>query len=85
MTLTAGKTFLDGAVSLSGYLNYRQSEQVNLGDRSLSACEVTQTIATGVLNCTRSTYTQAGTIVRAGSVGQHVGQRSQRVGPVRAV
>ncbi|WP_294219305.1 TonB-dependent receptor, partial [uncultured Sphingomonas sp.] len=66
VTLTAGKTFLDGAVSLSGYLNYRQSDQVNLGDRSLSACEVTQTIATGVLNCTRSTYTQAGTIVPGG-------------------
>ncbi|MFG6283626.1 TonB-dependent receptor domain-containing protein [Sphingomonas sp. S6] len=66
LTLTAGKTFLDGAVSLSGYLNYRQSDQVNLGDRSLSACEVTQTIATGVLNCTRSTYTQAGTIVPGG-------------------
>ncbi|WP_241491777.1 TonB-dependent receptor domain-containing protein [Sphingomonas endophytica] len=66
VTLTAGRTFLDGALSVSGYLNYRQSDQVNLGDRSLSACEVTQTVATGLLNCTRSTYTQVGTIVPGG-------------------
>ncbi|MEH3159262.1 MAG: TonB-dependent receptor [Sphingomonas taxi] len=66
VTATAGKTLFDGAVSVSAYVNYRQSDQVNLGDRSLAACEVTQTIATGALNCTRSTYTQAGTIVPGG-------------------
>ncbi|MEH3121831.1 MAG: TonB-dependent receptor [Sphingomonas phyllosphaerae] len=66
VTLSAGKTFLDGALSISGYANYRHSDQVSLGDRSLSACEVSQTLATGALNCTRSTYTQVGTIIPGG-------------------
>lgn len=66
VTLSAGKTFLDGALSISGYANYRRSDQVSLDDRSLSACEVSQTIATGALSCTRSTYTQVGTIVPGG-------------------
>ena len=66
LTLTAGKSFFDGALNITSYFNYRHSDQVNLGDRSLSACEVSQTLATGVLNCTRSTYTQVGTIVPGG-------------------
>jgi outer membrane receptor protein involved in Fe transport len=63
LSFTAGKTLFDGAVSISGFVDYRSSQQVSLGDRSISACEVTQVIATGVLNCSRSTYTQVGTIV----------------------
>ncbi|MBB4619372.1 TonB-dependent receptor plug domain-containing protein [Sphingomonas abaci] len=66
LTLTAGKTLFGGALNVSGFVNYRQSNQVSLGDRSYSACEVSQAIATGALNCTRSTYTQVGTIVPGG-------------------
>ena len=66
ISLTAGKSFFDGALNIMSYVNYRHSDQVNLGDRSLSACEVSQTLATGALNCTRSTYTQVGTIVPGG-------------------
>ncbi|WP_243848286.1 TonB-dependent receptor domain-containing protein [Sphingomonas insulae] len=63
VSLTAGKSLFNGDVNVSGFVNYRQSDQVSLDDRTTSACEVSQVVATGVLNCTRSTYTQAGTIV----------------------
>lgn len=66
VSLAAGKTLFDGRVNITGFVNYRASDQVSLGDRSYSACEVTQTVATGALNCTRSTYTQVGTIVPGG-------------------
>lgn len=63
LSFTAGKTLFDGAVNITGFAAYRSSSQVSLGDRATSACEVTQTIATGALSCTRSTYTAAGTIL----------------------
>ncbi len=63
VTLAVGRTLFGGDVNISGFVNYRQSQQVSLDDRSTSACEVSQVIATGVLNCTRSTFTQTGTIL----------------------
>jgi outer membrane receptor protein involved in Fe transport len=70
LSLTAGKSLLDGALNLSSFVDYRASSQVSLVDRSLSVCEVTQKIATGALSCSRSTYTAAGTIIPGGTGGR---------------
>ncbi|HEX8484929.1 TonB-dependent receptor domain-containing protein [Sphingomonas sp.] len=65
-SLAAGKTLFDGALNITGFVNYRASEQVNLADRSSAACEVTQPTRDGPLTCTRSTYTTTGTILPQG-------------------
>ncbi|MGR6328248.1 TonB-dependent receptor domain-containing protein [Sphingomonas sp. XXL09] len=66
LSLALGKTLFGGAVNITGFVAYRASESIGIGDRSNGACEVTQKVSTGVLTCTRSTYTPAGTIVPGG-------------------
>jgi len=63
VSLAAGKTFFGDAVNITGFVNYRESDQVSLGARSYSACEATQPVRDGPLSCTVSTYTPNGTIV----------------------
>lgn len=63
LSLAAGKNLFGGAVNVTGFVNYRHADQVSIGDRSYSACEVTQPVKDGPLSCTVSTYTPVGTIV----------------------
>jgi len=63
LSLAAGKTLFGDAVNITGFVNYRASDQVSLGARSYSACEVTQAVRDGPLACTVSTYTPNGTVV----------------------
>ena len=63
VTLTAGKSFLDDRVNLTGFFSYRQADLLPQGARSWSACEVTQPSKDAALTCTRSQYTQVGTII----------------------
>ncbi|WP_294326649.1 TonB-dependent receptor [uncultured Sphingomonas sp.] len=63
VTMTAGKSFLDNRVNLTGFFSYRQSDLLPQGARSWSACEVTQPTKDAALTCTRSQYTQVGTII----------------------
>lgn len=63
VTLTAGKSFFDNRVNLTGFFSYRQAELLPQGSRSWSACEVTQPSKDAALTCTRSQYTQVGTII----------------------
>ncbi len=51
VTLTGGVKLFDGALRVSGFVNYRESEAVSLSDRSNSGCYVTQLTADGPLSC----------------------------------
>ncbi|WP_082457005.1 TonB-dependent receptor domain-containing protein [Sphingomonas sp. Leaf23] len=63
VTLTAGKSLLDDRVNLTGFFSYRQADLLPQGSRSWSACEVTTPTRDSALSCTRSQYTQVGTII----------------------
>ncbi len=63
ISLAAGVNLFDNRVNFSSFINYRQSDLVQLVDRSNSVCEVTQPSNTAPLSCTRASYTPAGTII----------------------
>lgn len=63
VTLTAGKKLLDDRLKISGFVNYRTSELVRTGDRSIAACPLAQLTKDGPLTCSPvSTYSPAGYI-----------------------
>ena len=72
ISLSAGTNLFDDRVNISGFVNYRQSDLVRLGDRSTAICEVVQPSNTAPLSCSRASFTPAGTIIpQAGaSAGQ---------------
>jgi outer membrane receptor protein involved in Fe transport len=63
ITLTAGKNLFNDRVNITGFVNYRQSDLVQLRDRSTSACEVTQPTNTAPLSCTPSTFPAVGLVI----------------------
>lgn len=63
VTLSAGKSMFDGRVNLTGFVSYRDVALLPQGSRSWSACEVTTPTRDSALACTRSQYTQVGTII----------------------
>ncbi len=63
VTVSFGKNLLDGAVNITGFVNYRHSEIVPLADRSYSSCEVTQPTRDGPLACSIASFTPNGTII----------------------
>ncbi|MBW6529573.1 TonB-dependent receptor [Sphingomonas sp. RRHST34] len=69
VTLTAGKKLFDGALRLSGFVNYRKTEEVGLTDRSNAGCYLTQLQANGPLSCglTPSSSTSGLITPRAGA------------------
>lgn len=62
VTLTAGKSLLDGRLHLTGFVDYRHADLVPYGNRSTSACQLLQSVKDGPLSCQRSTYTPLGYI-----------------------
>ena len=62
ITLTAGTKLLDGALRVSGFVNYRHSDIVPYDARSSSACQLVQTGKDGPLSCSLSTYSRSGYI-----------------------
>ncbi len=60
VTLTAGKKLFDGALRVSGFVNYRHTDIVDYDARSSSACQLVQTGKDGPLSCTLSTYSTSG-------------------------
>jgi outer membrane receptor protein involved in Fe transport len=63
VTLSLGKNLFGGAVNLTGFANYRQSNLLRLADRSYAACEAVQSVRDGPLSCSAATFTGAGTII----------------------
>lgn len=63
LSLAAGVNLFDNRVNLSSFINYRQSDMVQLVDRSHSFCEVIQPTNTSPLSCSFATVTPAGTII----------------------
>ncbi|WP_033922182.1 TonB-dependent receptor domain-containing protein [Sphingomonas sp. 37zxx] len=63
VSATGGINLLDGAVNITGFVNYRQSGIVPLSARSTSACEVTQPTKDGPLACSLASFVPAGTII----------------------
>ncbi len=62
ITVTAGKKLFDGALRVSGFVNYRHTDIVPYDARSSSACQLVQTGKDGPLSCTLSTYSRSGYI-----------------------
>lgn len=60
VTVTAGKSFFEDRLHLSGFANYRRANLVPYSARETSACQLTEVSKDGDLNCTASTYTPAG-------------------------
>ena len=71
-TLTAGTKLFD-ALSISGFVNFRNADLVPYGARSTSACQLRQTGKDGPLSCSLSTYSISGFIEPL--VGQFAGTR----------
>lgn len=61
-TLTAGTKLLNGALHVSGFVNFRKADLVPYGSRSTSACQLLQTGKDGPLSCSLSTYSISGYI-----------------------
>ena len=51
LTLTAGTKLFDGALHLSGFVNYRKTDEVPLTSRSNAGCYLTQLQMNGPLSC----------------------------------
>ncbi len=73
VSLAAGTNLFNDRVNLTGFINYRQSNPIELVDRSYSVCEAVQPTNTSPLGCSRASFTPAGTIVpqsgpRAGQI-----------------
>ena len=64
LTVTAGTKLFDDRLKVSGFFNYKTADQVNLADRSSSACYLLQTSKDGPLSCQLSTIRRAATSVR---------------------
>ena len=62
-TLTAGTKLLNGALHLSGFVNFRKADLVPYGARSTSACQLLQTGKDGPLSCSLSRYSVSGFII----------------------
>ena len=62
ITLTAGTKLFGGALRVSGFVNYRQANDVPYDARSTSACQLVQTGKDGPLSCSLSTYSPSGYI-----------------------
>ena len=62
LTVTAGTKLFDDRLKVSGFFNYKTADQVNLADRSSSACYLLQTSKDGPLSCQLSTYSPSGYI-----------------------
>jgi iron complex outermembrane receptor protein len=60
ITLTYGKHLFDDALTLSGFVNYRDADLVPYSDRATSACQLTQSVVDGPLSCSISTYSPSG-------------------------
>lgn len=60
ISLTAGKKFFDGNLSLNGYVNYRKAELVPYSARETSACQLVESVKDGPLTCSVSTYSPSG-------------------------
>ncbi|KQN00607.1 TonB-dependent receptor [Sphingomonas sp. Leaf25] len=60
LTLSAGTKLFDGALSVMGFVNYRQSDLVPYDSRASSACQLVEAGIDGPLSCSVSTYTQYG-------------------------
>lgn len=63
VTASFGKNLFDGAVNITGFVNYRDSALIRTADRSYSACEVTQPTRDGPLVCSVASFTPNGTII----------------------
>lgn len=61
-TLTAGTKLLEDRLSISGFVDYRQTSFLAYSDRSSSACQLLQTGKDGPLSCSTSTYSVSGYI-----------------------
>ncbi|SDF43896.1 TonB dependent receptor [Sphingomonas carotinifaciens] len=68
ITLTAGKKLFGDALSLMGFVNYRQADVVDYSARSSSPCQLVENGKDGPLSCTLSTYSPSGYIQPAGTV-----------------
>ncbi len=73
VTLTAGTKLFDGALRVSGFVNYRQANDVPYDARSSSACQLVQTGKDGPLSCSLSTYSPSGYISPRSGANSGVG------------
>ncbi|KQU45188.1 TonB-dependent receptor [Sphingomonas sp. Leaf339] len=62
VSLTAGTSLFDGAVNVSGFVNYKHTDLVPYASRSSSSCQLLQTVKDGPLSCSLSTYSTSGYI-----------------------
>ncbi|MGK6321655.1 TonB-dependent receptor domain-containing protein [Sphingomonas sp. DT-51] len=51
VTLTAGKKLFDGALRVSGFVNYRHTDEIAMTSRSNAGCYLTQLTLNGPLSC----------------------------------
>ncbi len=73
VTLTAGSKLFDGALRFSGFVNYRQANDVPYDARSTSACQLVQTGKDGPLSCSLSTYSPSGYVSPRSGANNGVG------------
>jgi outer membrane receptor protein involved in Fe transport len=60
LSLTAGTKLFDDALSISGFVNYRQADLVPYGARETSGCQLVEAVKDGPLSCSTSTYSPSG-------------------------
>ncbi|WP_311732272.1 TonB-dependent receptor plug domain-containing protein [Sphingomonas carotinifaciens] len=63
VSVAAGVNLFDKRVNITGFVNYRHSDFLRIGDRSHAVCEVTQPTNTSPLSCNPSTFLAAGVII----------------------
>ncbi len=62
LSLAAGKNLFDGALNVTGFVNYRKGDLVPFDARSSSPCQLNEASKDGVLSCQVSTYVPSGYI-----------------------
>ncbi|MGN5376070.1 TonB-dependent receptor plug domain-containing protein [Sphingomonas hankookensis] len=62
LSLTAGKNLFDGALNVTGFVNYRKGDLVPYDARASSPCQLNEAVKDGPLSCQLSTYVPGGYI-----------------------